>query len=45
MQLTPWPGQMPYNPYNFATYNRGLNSGYGGMMPMNPQAYGNVGGR
>ncbi len=42
-QLPPWAAQMPYNPYNFAAYNRGW--GYGGMMPMNPQMYGNMGGR
>jgi hypothetical protein len=42
-QLPPWAAQMPYNPYNFAAYNRGW--GYGGMMPMNPPMYGNVGGR
>jgi hypothetical protein len=45
MQYQPWAGQMGYNPYNFATYNRGLNYGYGGMPGMNPQAYGNLGGR
>lgn len=45
MQYQPWAGQMGYNPYNFAAYNRGLNYGYGGMPGMNPQAAAGLGGR
>jgi hypothetical protein len=45
MQYQSWAGQMAYNPYYLAAYNRGLNYGYGGMPAMNPQAAAGLGGR